>query len=69
MALTSKLLSVSIIILGLSSCTAVSQFVDDLDKQPELTSPCVSAEDGPCGPKRYPDKQWLMNHQKLSVSA
>jgi len=41
--------------LMLSGCSGI---IDNFDNKPELTSPCVGAEDSPCGPKR-PVNSWL----------
>ncbi|GEM_PF-3801731 len=46
----------------------MSNFVDKFDVPPEITSPCVGADESPCGPKRAPDRQWLMNHQGLNIA-
>lgn len=32
--------------------------IEEFGGQPEMTSPCVGADDSPCGPKR-PVNQWL----------
>ena len=52
---------------ALSSCTAVGNFVDSFDVPPEITSPCVGTQGSPCGPKRIPDRQWLMNYHGLNI--
>ncbi len=52
----------------LASCTPIGNFIDDLDNPPEMTSPCVGLETSPCGPKRTPDQQWLMNHHGINIT-
>ncbi len=52
----------------LSGCTAVGSVLDSFDNPPELTSPCVGKEASPCGPKRLPDDQWLINHHNINIS-
>lgn len=34
------------------------QMIEEFGGQPEMTSPCVGADDSPCGPKR-PVNKWL----------
>ncbi len=38
--------------------TSSCGFIEENDKKPELTSPCVGLEGSPCGPKR-PVNLWL----------
>jgi len=55
--------------LILSGCTAMGKIVDSFDTPPEMKSPCVGVEESPCGPKRLPEHQWLINHHAIHVSA
>jgi len=47
-------------LLALSGCTAMGKFIDKFDAPPEMTSPCAGADGSPCGPKHYPEQQWML---------
>ncbi len=49
-----KLFFIALALLSAASCS----FIEDMDSQPELTSPCVGLDGSPCGPKR-PVNLWL----------
>lgn len=50
-----KYILLLITFLSLQSCVA--------NRVIEVKSPCVSGEDGPCGPRR-PVNTWMINNQK-----
>ena len=50
---TCKLLLIFLVFLFIQSCAAT--------KVVDVKSPCVSGEDGPCGPRR-PVNTWLNNY-------
>lgn len=50
-----KLISVLAILFFVSSCAG---------KVIDVKSPCVSKDDGPCGPKKSINDWWLKNSQK-----
>ena len=55
-----KFLIISLFIFGLSSCT--SKVVD-------IKSPCVSSEDGPCGPKKPINDWWIKDYKKHKLNS
>lgn len=54
-----------IIIVSAAALLSGCSFVEKFDSRPDMTSPCVGLEDSPCGPKRAPEHQWLMNYEPL----
>ncbi len=46
-----KLLLLFIVLAGLQACDSISR--------PDLKSPCVGADDSPCGPKRHVNDWWM----------
>lgn len=48
-------LIITLLILGLTSCT---------NKVVDIKSPCVSSEDGPCGPKKPINDWWIKDFKK-----
>jgi len=49
-----KIISILAVLLLFSACTG---------KMIDVKSPCVSTEDGPCGPKKSINNWWLKNSQ------
>ena len=48
-------LIITLLILGLTSCS---------NKVVDIKSPCVSSEDGPCGPKKPINNWWIKDLKK-----
>ena len=46
--------------LGLTSCT---------NKVVDIKSPCVSSEDGPCGPKKPINDWWIKDNKKHHLNS
>ena len=52
-----------VLLLSLSACSGLDGFWG----QPEMTSPCVGAEDSPCGPKRPVNKHITHGHDDVMM--
>jgi hypothetical protein len=52
------LLKKTLMLLTIASLASGCNMLENMDGKPEMTSPCVGAEESPCGPKR-PVNQWL----------
>jgi hypothetical protein len=48
------------LLLGLFSCST---------KVVDIKSPCVSSEDGPCGPKKPINDWWIKDHKKHHLNS
>jgi len=55
-----KFLIIIFVFLGLTSCS---------NKVVDIKSPCVSSEDGPCGPKKPINDWWIKDYKKHHLNS